>query len=96
MRFENRTAFVTGAGGYIGGTTAQRFALEGANVAVCDINDEMVQRTVETIRAAGGRAIGVKADVTNSASVDAAIAKTVEVFGGVDIIEHAAGGSARG
>lgn len=96
MRFENRTAFVTGAGGYIGGTTAQRFALEGANVAVCDINDEMVQRTVETIRAAGGRAIGVKADVTNSASVNAAIAKTVEVFGGVDIMVHAAGGSARG
>lgn len=96
MRFENKVAFVTGAGGYIGGTIACRLASEGAAVAVCDVNAEAVQRTVDRILASGGRALGVTADVTNSQSVHSAIEKTVEHFGGLDIMVHAAGGSARG
>lgn len=95
MRFENKVAFVTGAGGYIGGTTARRLAAEGAAVAVCDVNGDTVHRTVDRILAAGGRAIGVTADVTKSESVNAAIEKTVEAFGGLDVMVHAAGGSAR-
>ena len=94
-RFENKAAFITGAGGYIGGTTARMLAAEGAKVAVCDITDEACAKTVRDICEAGGTAIAAPADVTDSASVDAAVAKTVEAFSGLDIMVHVAGGSAR-
>ena len=94
-RFENKIAFVTGAGGYIGGATARMLAAEGAKVAVCDITEEACARTVRDIAGAGGTAIAVPANVTDSACVDAAVAKTVETFGGLDIMIHVAGGSAR-
>jgi 3-oxoacyl-[acyl-carrier protein] reductase len=94
-RFENKVAFVTGAGGYIGGTTARMLAAEGAKVAVCDIPDEVCARTVRDIREAGGTAIAAPADVTDSVGVDAAVRNAVEAFGGLDIMIHVAGGSAR-
>jgi len=95
MRFENKVAFITGAGGYIGGTTAKMMAQEGASIAVCDINEETVNRTVNAITEAGGRAIGIVLDITKSAEVDAAVQKTVDTFGTLDIMVHVAGGSAR-
>jgi len=95
MRFENKVVFITGAGGYIGGTTARMFAREGASVAVCDINENAVQKTVDDIVAAGGKAIGIITNVTDSKSVDAAVQKTVDTFGRLDVMVHAAGGSAR-
>ena len=94
-RFENKSAFVTGAGGYIGGTTARMLAAEGAKVAVCDITEEACAPTVRAIAEAGGKAIAVPADVTDSSAVDVAVGKTVEAFGGLDIMVHVAGGSAR-
>ena len=94
-RFENKVAFITGAGGYIGGTTARMLAAEGAKVAVCDITDEACARTVRDICEAGGAAIAASADVTDSAGVDAAVRKAVDSFGGLDIMIHVAGGSAR-
>lgn len=96
MKFSNKTVFITGGGGYIGGTTARMFAKEGARVAVCDINQESIDRTVNAIKEAGGRAIGLIVDVTKSSELDEAAAKTVEAFGGIDIMVHVAGGSARG
>lgn len=95
MRFENKVVFITGAGGYIGGETAYMFGQEGARVAVCDINQATVDKTVRRIQQAGGTAMGVVADVTNSASVDSAVARTVERFGRLDVMVHVAGGSAR-
>ena len=92
---EGKIAFVTGAGGYIGSAVARTLAREGAKVAVCDIREEFMQKTVDEILAAGGEAIAVGADVTDSASVDAAVARVAEVFGGLDISVHVAGGSAR-
>ena len=94
-RFDNKVAFITGAGGYIGGTTARMLAAEGAKVAVCDITDEACARTVQAIQKAGGTAIAAPANVTDSACVEAAVQKTVEAFGGLDIMVHVAGGSAR-
>ena len=94
-RFDNKVAFITGAGGYIGGTTARMLAAEGAKVAVCDITDEACARTVQAIQEAGGTAIAAPANVTDSACVEAAVQKTVEAFGGLDIMVHVAGGSAR-
>lgn len=94
-RFENKSAFVTGAGGYIGSATAKMLAAEGAKVGVCDINEETCARTVREIEEAGGTAIALVANVRDSAAVDAAVSKTAETFGGLDIMVHVAGGSGR-
>ena len=94
-RFTGKAAFVTGAGGYIGGTIAKMLAKEGACVAVCDLNEETAMRTVREIEEAGGRAIAVACNVTDSASVDRAMERAVAAFGRMDVLVHAAGGSAR-
>ncbi len=90
-----KVAFITGAGGYIGGETACCLAKEGIAVAVCDINEETVQATVDKIVANGGTAKGYVADVTESKSIDAAINAAAEELGRLDIMVHVAGGSAR-
>ena len=54
----NKVAFITGAGGYIGGETALTLAKAGISVAVCDINEESVKNTVEKITEIGGVAKG--------------------------------------
>lgn len=95
MNFEGKNVFVTGAGGYIGSFTAKEFASRGAKVTVFDQNAAGVKKTVDEINAAGGTAIGVTGDVTSSASVDEAVKSAVERMGGLDIMVHAAGGSAR-
>jgi len=90
-----KVAFITGAGGYIGSETARTLAKNGIAIAVCDINEETVKATVESIEALGGEAFGRVLDVTDPADVDAAVAETVEKFGRLDIMVHVAGGSAR-
>lgn len=90
-----KVAFITGAGGYIGGETAYTLAKSGIAVAVCDINEESVVKTVERITQDGGTAKGYIADVTDSASIDSAINRAAEEFGRLDIMVHIAGGSAR-
>lgn len=90
-----KMAFITGAGGYIGGETAVTLAKAGMNIAVCDINEEMIARTVARIEEIGGTAKGYVADVTESASITAAINQAYEDFGSLDAMIHVAGGSAR-
>lgn len=95
-RFTDKVCLLTGAGGYIGGTSARRFAAEGAKVFVCDYTEEIALKTVAAIREAGGTAEAFAGDVTDSASCDAAVAACVKAFGGLDVMVHVAGGSARG
>ncbi len=92
---ENKTAFITGAGGYIGGETAVTLAKSGINVAVCDINEDAIQKTVDSITAIGGTAKGYVIDVTDSKDVDKVVNEIVKDFGSLDIMVHIAGGSAR-
>ena len=91
----NKVAFITGAGGYLGSETARTLAKSGISVAVCDINEEAVNKTVESIVQNGGVARGYVADVTESASIDAAINRAADELGRLDIMIHVAGGSAR-
>lgn len=90
-----KVAFITGGGGYIGTECALTLAKSGVRIAVCDINEESVRKTVDKITAIGGEAFGRVMDVTDSADVDAAVSETVEKFGRLDIMVHIAGGSAR-
>jgi NAD(P)-dependent dehydrogenase (short-subunit alcohol dehydrogenase family) len=83
-RVKDRIAIVTGAAQGIGATYAKALAAEGAAVVVSDILDGT--SVVEAIEAAGGRALYVKADVSDEASVQALVDRTVETFGRIDIL----------
>lgn len=91
QRLEGKSAIVTGGGGGIGGATCHRFAQEGARVAVLDRDEAAAQRVATEIQAAGGTAIAVRCDITDRASVDAAVAQVVQAFGGVDVLVNNAG-----
>ncbi|OWW18722.1 SDR family NAD(P)-dependent oxidoreductase, partial [Noviherbaspirillum denitrificans] len=75
---------VTGAAQGIGRAYALALASAGAKVSVSDVVEPA--ETVSLIREAGGEALGLVADITNQASVDAMMAKTVEAFGRLDVL----------
>lgn len=90
-----KTAFITGAGGYIGSETAVLLAKDGINIAVCDINREAVDKTVARIRAFGGTASSYVCDVTDAKALEEIMRQAASDLGGLDIAVHVAGGSAR-
>ena len=90
-RFEHKTVVVTGGGGGIGGATCQRFGSEGARVAVFDLNLEAAEKVAAQIRAEGGTAEAIRCDITDRASVDAAVATTQDKLGPIDVLVNNAG-----
>mgnify|MGYP002630141607 CR=1 FL=1 len=86
-----QVAIVTGAGSGLGREVARLLRAEGAEVAVFDINRDSAEATAKAI---GGLAIAC--DVTNPVAVDAAVARVVERFGGVDILISNAGAAFQG
>ncbi len=96
-RLAGKVAFITGGGGGIGRATAERFAEEGAKVIVADIDVSAGEAAAQSARACaanlGGDAHFVRCDVTERASVEAAIAETVARYGKLDILHNNAGGS---
>jgi len=90
---QGKIAFVTGGGGGIGRSVCERFAAEGAKVAVAEIVPESGLETVRLIEAAGGQAIFVRTDVTEPDSVENAVAETVRAFGALNVLYNNAGGN---
>ncbi|MDX6431540.1 MAG: 3-oxoacyl-[acyl-carrier protein] reductase [Streptosporangiaceae bacterium] len=86
-----RTAFVTGAAQGIGAASALRLAVDGAKVAVVDLTEESGKGTAEAIRAAGGEAITVACDVSSKDQVEAAVQRTVQELGSLDVLVNNAG-----
>jgi NAD(P)-dependent dehydrogenase (short-subunit alcohol dehydrogenase family) len=90
-QFEGKVVLLTGGAHGIGRATAIRFAEAGASVTVCDVQEDKGQETVSLIERAGGRALFVRCNVTSSADCEAAVNKTVETFGGIDVLFNNAG-----
>ncbi|MBH5333730.1 3-oxoacyl-ACP reductase FabG [Streptomyces pactum] len=88
---EQRVAIVTGAARGIGAATAVRLAAEGRAVAVLDLDEAACAETVEKITGAGGRALAVGADVSDSDQVAAAVARVTEELGAPVILVNNAG-----
>ncbi len=85
-----RIALVTGAASGIGKAIATRLAADGACVVIADLNLENAQAVAEELGGADV-AIGVQADVTDEAQINAAIAEAVIAFGGLDLVVNNAG-----
>ena len=91
MKLEGKTALVTGAGSGIGRAIAELFASEGARVMVSDIREDTGNETVRRIQAGGGTASFVLTDVSQEEQVAAAVRRTVETYGRLDIMINNAG-----
>ncbi len=90
-RFTGKVAFITGAASGIGRATALAFATEGARVAILDRTDDALGKTAEAIGNAGGKVLVIGCDVSEPDQVEAAVARTVQTFGRLDIAFNNAG-----
>ncbi|MFE1802685.1 MULTISPECIES: SDR family NAD(P)-dependent oxidoreductase [unclassified Streptomyces] len=87
----NRVAFVTGGAQGIGKGIATTLGAQGFKVAVADMNLETGTQTAKEINGAGGTAIAVEVDVTNTASVEAAVRTVEEELGPIEVVVNNAG-----
>jgi len=93
MNLKGQTAIVTGAGRDIGRACAIQLAAEGANVALSyHSSSEGAESAVAEIKASGGNAIAVQADLNDPAAVDALVKQTVDAFGSVEVLVNNTGG----
>ncbi|MDD3088533.1 MAG: 3-oxoacyl-[acyl-carrier-protein] reductase [Candidatus Omnitrophica bacterium] len=92
MRLENKVSVVTGGARGIGREIALLFAKEGSDVAICDVNEEVLASTKKEIESATGRRVVTdKVDVTSSEQVENFIKKTLDNLGKIDILVNNAG-----
>ena len=89
--FANRTLLITGATSGIGKATALRFAGAGANVAAVGRDKQALFELQTRIELEGAACLAIEADLTGENEPDKAVAKTVERFGGIDVLVNAAG-----
>ena len=83
---EGKVVFITGAGSGLGEATACAFAAAGCNVAVVDVDDENARRVCASLVDGGSSSIAIRCDVSNAADVQAAVARTIDELGGLDIV----------
>jgi len=90
-KLHNRVALITGAASGIGKAIALKFASEGANVAIVDIDRQSSEKLISEIEAQGCKAIFVECDVTNETHVNHAVESTVDQLGALHILVNNAG-----
>ena len=89
--FRNKVAVVTGAASGMGKAMAERFAAEGMNVVLADVEQESLATAEREFRARGSAVLAVRTDVSKAADVDRLAARTVEAFGTVHVLCNNAG-----
>lgn len=94
FRFDGRVVYLAGAGSF-GRAAGPAFAQRGARVFVTDLDHERVQDVVTAIRAAGGTAEGMVADLGDAVSVGLSFETLDRAFGRVDIVLNVSGGNPR-
>ena len=92
-RMEGRVAFITGGGAGIGTASALAFAREGARIVIADIDERAGAAAADAVKSAGGEALSARTDITDEASVRAAVEAAVARFGRIDMLLNSAGGS---
>jgi len=90
-RFQGRIALITGGARGIGKAAASKMVKEGASVALLDIMDKELEQTARELKAVGGKALALQADVTQKKEVEKAVEKTLSKWKKVDILVNNAG-----
>ncbi|MHB8147153.1 MAG: 3-hydroxybutyrate dehydrogenase [Vulcanimicrobiaceae bacterium] len=91
MKLRGKVAFITGAASGIGLVIARSMAIEGASVAIADLNAEEAAKAAREIEAKGGRAIALSVDVTDERAVHEGVERTIAALGGLDVLVSNAG-----
>jgi NAD(P)-dependent dehydrogenase (short-subunit alcohol dehydrogenase family) len=91
LKFDNKTAIVTGGASGIGASVAEELAASGATVIVADLKQEACDAEVEKLTKAGGKAYGFVADVSDAEQVKAMVDFAVEKTGGLHLLVNNAG-----
>lgn len=92
-RLSGKTVLITGGGSGIGRAACLKFAAEGANVAVADIDAGTGEQVANTILSMGGRAHFLPTDAGDADSVEATVNATISSFGRLDVLYNNVGGS---
>jgi 7-alpha-hydroxysteroid dehydrogenase len=93
FRLDDRVAVVTGAGKGIGAAIAQAFAEAGADVALLARTEADLEAVASSVEELGRRAVVIPTDVNDLKALAAAVERTVETFGGIDVVVNNAGGA---
>ena len=91
MRLKNKVCVITGGGSGMGATAAQLFAKEGAQIVVADVVEAAGMATVQAVKALGGAAIFVQADVSRESDCKKIMDESLRAFGGLDVLYNNAG-----
>jgi NAD(P)-dependent dehydrogenase (short-subunit alcohol dehydrogenase family) len=92
MLLKDKVALVTGSANGMGRGIAHKFAEHGCDLIINDLSLDAAQKVADEIKSLGGKAIAVKADITNSAEIDKMTEAAVKEFGRIDILVNNAGG----
>lgn len=91
MRLKDKISIITGGARGIGLATAEKFAAEGAKVAVCDVDAAAVEEAVRAISGQGGEAVGFTVDITKKDEVEAMVNSIMGKWGRIDVLVNNAG-----